>query len=60
MEVLCVPSATHMPCIHRSQNKVFSMTVFISLFSFGAPLYIRSQLLSQTEQNLLPVLRPIN
>ena len=31
-EVWCVPSATHVPCIHWSQNKVLGVRVFVLLF----------------------------
>jgi hypothetical protein len=31
VKVWCVPSATHEPCIHRSQNKVLSLHMFVNL-----------------------------
>jgi hypothetical protein len=32
VEVWCVPSATHMPCVHRSQNEVPIIVVLVTLF----------------------------
>ena len=32
MEVWCVPSATHVTCIHQSQNQVLGMRVLLTLF----------------------------
>jgi hypothetical protein len=32
LEVHCVPSATRVPCIRRSQNKVLGTQVFVTLF----------------------------
>ena len=36
--VRCVPSATHAPRTHRSQNKVLGIEVFVKLF-FKSSLY---------------------
>jgi hypothetical protein len=33
MAVRCVPSATHVPCKHLSQNEVIGIRVFATLFS---------------------------
>ena len=38
LEVWCVPSATHVSCIRRSQNKVFGIRVFVTL-AFETYLY---------------------
>ena len=32
MEILCVPSATHVPCIFGTQNKVNDIIMFVTLF----------------------------
>lgn len=32
VQVLCVPSATHTPCVHWSYNKVLDISVFVILF----------------------------
>jgi hypothetical protein len=32
LEILRVPSATHVPCIHRSQNTFLGTRVFVTLF----------------------------
>jgi hypothetical protein len=39
VEVWCVPSTTHMSCIHWSQKNVFGIRVFVTLF-LEIPLYI--------------------
>jgi len=39
--VWCVPSATHVTCLHQSQNKVFGFIMFVNLV-FEAYSYSRS------------------
>jgi len=32
VDILCVPSATHVPCINESQNKVLGISIFVTSF----------------------------
>ena len=53
VEVWCVPCATHVPCIHRSRNKVFGMWMFVTLF---LKLFCRSDDLSPVNcKNSIPL-----